>query len=67
MTVLSDLVLPTNPGSAVIRQDVDNGEKILDWFDRHLPACMGLVPRERREAFLQGVYQAVEYGEIDLG
>jgi hypothetical protein len=67
LTVLSDLLLPTNPGSALIRYDVDNGDLILRWFDDHFPGCMALVPRERREAFLRGVYQAVEDGDIDLG
>jgi hypothetical protein len=36
---------------------------VLAWFDRWVPRCMTLVPRRRRQIFLQGVYRyALEEG-----
>ncbi len=32
----------------------------LAWFDAHLPRCMALVPRRRRDVFLDGVHAYVE-------
>jgi hypothetical protein len=35
-------------------------EAILAFYDGMMPRCMALIPRDRRPAFLKGVYQYVE-------
>jgi hypothetical protein len=42
---------------AIVQRDDD---EVLGWFDRELPRCMALIPRRRRGAFLNGVYEKVE-------
>jgi len=37
-----------------------------DWFKRHYPKCMALVPGRRREQFIAGVRQAHEDGRIEV-
>lgn len=32
-------------------------EAVIKWLLEHYPRCMALVPRRRRDAFLQGFYQ----------
>src|SRR5882757_6890812 len=54
LTALSELVLTRAAGS-VIDVTADNDDAILRWFDDHFPACMELVPRQRRDQFLAGV------------
>jgi hypothetical protein len=34
-------------------------DEVLSWFDRWLPRCMALVPRQRRRSFLKGIYRYV--------
>jgi hypothetical protein len=66
LTALGELVLPSSMGN-VIDVTADNDDAILRWFDDHLPACMELVPRQRRDQFLAGVLRAVDEGIIELG
>jgi hypothetical protein len=40
---------------------------VLAWFEEHFPACLRLVPRQRRGRFLDGVGKAVDDGVADLG
>lgn len=49
-------------GLIVARDDA----AVLAWLDAHLPACMELVPRPRREAFLRGVYKYVLEEENEI-
>ena len=35
---------------------------MLTWFDAHFTACMTLIPRRRRKAFLRGVYSGLAAG-----
>lgn len=45
---------------------VQDAERILDWYCRWFPRCMTLVPRRRRSTFLRGVYRgAIRNGWID--
>jgi hypothetical protein len=39
-----------------------NDQKTLEWFSRHLPRCLSLIPNRRREQFLAGVYEAIVQG-----
>jgi len=41
-------------------------EKVWGWFEKHLPRCVALIPRRRRQAFLAGVYQAAADESIVL-
>jgi hypothetical protein len=59
---LSNLLFPTDRRGR-------NGESdaaVLAWFDEHYPKPMKLVPRRRRQQFLEGVYEAVEDETIGL-
>jgi hypothetical protein len=40
--------------------DAQDDDAVLRWFLDHYPKCLALVPKRRRPAFLQGVYEAVE-------
>ena len=66
LTALSELVLTRAVGSS-IDVTADNDDAILSWFDDHFPACMELVPQQRRDQFLAGVLRAVDEGVIELG
>ena len=67
MTALSELVLTRAVGSS-IDVTADNDDAILSWFDDHFPACMELVPQQRRDQFLAGVPAGVlvDEGVIEL-
>lgn len=43
----------------------DDDDGVLDWFTRHYPKCMKLVPARRRSQFVAGVRQAEEDGRIE--
>jgi hypothetical protein len=43
--------------------EVQVGDQVLAWFERHVPRCMKPVPRRRRDSFLRGVYAHVLEGE----
>jgi hypothetical protein len=48
---------------AVTRPD---GDAVWSWFVTHYPRCMELIPKRRRDQFLDGVYQAYEEEIIEL-
>jgi hypothetical protein len=39
---------------------------VLRWFDRNLPRCLALIPKDRRGQFLRGIYLAVHEDGIDV-
>jgi hypothetical protein len=43
-----------------------NRSAVLRWYEKTYPVCMALVPRKRRSAFVDGVIEASEEGEINL-
>jgi uncharacterized protein (DUF1778 family) len=43
----------------------DDDVAIWNWFKRHYPRCMALVPARRREQFVAGVRRAEEDGRIE--
>jgi hypothetical protein len=44
---------------ALLVADRDD-QGVLDWFLRHYPRCLALIPKRRRPNFLAGVYAAAE-------
>lgn len=47
---------------------IDRGsdDGVLEWLIEHFPNCLALVPKRRRGAFLQGVYEAAEEFGVSL-
>lgn len=45
---------------------VNDREAVWRWYARTYPKCMALVPTKRRRAFVDGVFEASEKGEIAL-
>jgi hypothetical protein len=41
-------------------------EGAWDWFKRHYPKCMALVPTRRRDQFVQGVRRAYDEDRIEV-
>ncbi len=60
---LGSALRPASP-DGLIRPPDD--ARVLAWFDRHLPACMTLVPRRGRRTFLAGVYQLALDEDVDI-
>jgi hypothetical protein len=44
----------------------DDDQAIWEWFKRHYPKCIALVPVRRRAQFVAGVRRAAEDGRIDF-
>ena len=42
-----------------------DGDGVWQWFGKHYPKCMKLVPSRRKERFVKGVLLAHEEGRID--
>ncbi|MBI5764283.1 MAG: hypothetical protein HZA51_12245 [Planctomycetes bacterium] len=36
---------------------LEKEEEVLEWFDEHMPKCMKLVPKRRRQSFYKGFRQ----------
>jgi hypothetical protein len=46
--------------------DAGDDRAALEWLDAHLPRCMLLVPRPRRQRFLNGIRQWVTDNECGV-
>ena len=53
-------VLSKEPHSTAFRR------LLLQFFDREFPGCMVLVPRQRRNQFLKGIFHAMEDGRFPI-
>jgi hypothetical protein len=42
-------------------------DAVLEWFTKHYPNCMVLVPTRRRDRFISGVRRAYEEERVDDG
>lgn len=41
-----------------------NEAEVLRWFLARFPACMGMVPKRRRQNFVAGIYQALNRSDL---
>jgi hypothetical protein len=53
---LSDLTLPTIPGTDRIERLLRQDDAVWAWLCSELPACLKLVPLRRKGQFVAGVY-----------
>src|SRR5947208_14961851 len=44
--------------------DEEEEDKVWQWFNRHYPKCIELVPKRRKRQFVKGVLQAYDDGRI---
>jgi hypothetical protein len=61
---LENLLYPPRPeGWRLLNPDDD---RVWEWFERNLPRCTALIPRRRRDRFVDGVYEAVCVDELQF-
>jgi hypothetical protein len=63
---LADLGELLHVAAAALARPRPDPEAVWAWLERHLPRCAALIPRRRREQFINGIAQAVEDETINL-